>query len=399
MRILLLFVLFFGVTFYVAAGEVVVNFADPVFVHLDIEGKGLLSEYVKVYPKIKDFYRDLRIDVDVIEEHYPSEASLRVARAGLEKASLSQDRIEEQINQWRSAPVRTERQYEVRYRADGYTRVDKQMNRSEAMVFLVAPSKGSLPQKIPDLIPTIYVTLLTPTMGYALSKDGSPSRQYFSLNAKRDLNNPKANDIELPLMYFDSAPFCVNRTPLEEVVFQRPPSIKGVPYVVNYVRQKEIDGEQIVEIKTSPVNLPDVFGEIWIDRHSWGVKQTHVRSKVISPGDSFGEIRWNRETCTYDGMVDGVPLLKTYQRSFGTYDPETQEETMSWKYSFKVTKIVPGPPDLSEFDVAQFLPPGVKIGKDIGFSRFTAFRIACIVIGVIIIIWGIYLRIRNARKG
>ena len=392
MRLLFSFLLFWGITFHVAADEIVINFADPVFARLDTEGKKLLSEYAKVYPRIKDFYGNLRIDVDVIKDDYISEESLQVEREGLERAGLDKARVEAKINQWRSGPVRTERQHVVRHRADGYTRVDSQVNRSEMWVVHVDPSRGEPLQETPDLIPSVDIALFTQTMGYALSHSGDPSQKYFSLNAKRNLKNPN-EDIEIPWMYFDSAPFCTNRTPLEEV-FQRPPLIRGVPYVVEYVRQKEIEGEPIVEIKTSLVDFPDVFGEVWLNRNSWGVRKTYKRSQVISQGDFFGEIRWSREDCTYGGVVDGVPLLKTYQRSFGTCDKETQEEIIAGKVEYKVTNLIPGPPDLSEFDVAQFLPPGVKIGEDISPAHFTPIRIAAIVVGLILFILGIYMKIR-----
>jgi hypothetical protein len=84
--------------------------------------------------------------------------------------------------------------------------------------------------------------------------------------------------------------------------------------------------------------------------------------------------------------------------SEGTFEQETQEETMFQQTRAVITNLIPGPPDLSEFDVSQFLPPGVKIGEFIEPTRFTTARIVAIVIGIILVILGIYLRLRRVRE-
>ena len=145
-------------------------------------------------------------------------------------------------------------------------------------------------------------------------------------------------------------------------------------------------------------NPDDIRGVIRLYRDSWVVKETFGRTQVISPGKFFGAIDWIRSSCTYDGIADGVPILKTYQRYSGGYNKETQEENIEQHILCEITHIVPGPPDLSEFDVAQFLPPGVKIGEatePVTFARLSAARIAAIVVGIVMIIIGIYLKIRS----
>lgn len=388
-------VLFFGGTFCVAAEEATVNFSDPMFARLDADGERLLLEYAEAYPKIKGFYENLRMDADTVELYNPSEEELQARKLSLEESKVDKSRIEEKINQWRSGAVRTERQYSVRHRADGYARVDFQMNHSDGEVTI---SPWPLPESLVH-IPTVRMTLCTPVMNYELSKSGNPSKTYFTLNAKRSTKSPHADDIGIPLVYFDHAPFCKDGVPLEEVFFQNQPLVGGKSQsVVEYVRQEEVDGTQVVKIRRSlsDPKFIHVFGEIELYKDSWGIKETYSRYQVISQDGHLGEIRWAREKCTYDSVVDGVPLLKTYHRSFGTYDPKIQKETLQQQTQYEITNLISGPPDLSEFDVAQFLPPNTKVGE-VTLTSLSFVRIAAVVIGIILIVFGIYMKIKNSK--
>ena len=395
MRLLFSFIVFFAVTLCAAAEEVVIDFAHPMFAQLDAEGKELLSEYAKVYPQIKNFYENMRMDVNVKKTSYPSEKSLESLRSVLRSKGLGEDEIKDMA----ARSGQTDMHYEVRYRQpDGYARVDTMINHrvTNYARSKLPPGSPLLKFSAGDVVQDIGVVLLTPTMGYRLSKS-DPLKQYYSLNIKRDMKSPDSkDDIGLSIIYFDTAPFSSNDTPLEEIVFRCPPLIKGKPYIVEYVRQKEIDGEQVVEIRTSRADFTDTFREIKLDRNSWCVKEIYCRTGLtLSSGEE--EVRWYREACTYGGIVDGMPLLKTYRMSFGKYDKNAQEDKIIGQMSCEVTNLIPGPPDLSEFDVAQFLPPGIKIGKDISPAHFSPIRIAAIVIGLTLFILGIYMRLRRAR--
>jgi len=374
--------------FRVVAEDIVIDFSDSLFARLDAEGRELLSEYAKAYPKVKNFYENIRMDVNVKRNNFSSDENLATLKSALKSAGLSEDEIKDRFE--RSG--QSETQYEMRHRlSDRHLRIDRIIN------YPVTPSiQAKLPSELSnrDFIQEVDITLLTEMKGYQLSKS-DPSRKYFSLNASRDFSKPDTEGIAMAVLYFDAAPFSRNDMPLEHFIFQRP--IEGKPYILEHVRQKEIDGEQIVEIKFSLVDLPDIFGVVWLDRNLWGVRSTYGRSQVTSPGGTFGGIHWTREMCTYDGEVDGVPLLKTYQREEGTLAPETQEERITRQILAEVTQLIPGPPDLSEFDVAQFLPPNVRIGE-ITKAQLSPARIIAIVIGVILIILGIYLKIREIRK-
>jgi len=394
--LLFFFVLFFGVTFYVAAEEIVIDFAHPKFAKLDAEGKKLLSEYARVYPKIKNSYENIRIDVTIKVIDNLSEQSLQVLRLIGERQGLNAIELKELIE--RSA--QSETQYEIRHRlSDKYTRVDKKVNHP------VTPSiRDKLPSELSqqDFIQEAEVALFTPTMGYQLSKN-DPRQQYFSLNVKRDIRKPNAEDIAIAVMYFDTAPFSSDNVSLEEILFQSPPLVAGKPYpIVEYVWQKEIEGKQIVEIKLvssryHDSNPDDIAGIIRLYMDSWVIEETYNKTQIVSPGKYYGKIGWIRTSCTYDGIVDGVPLLKTYQRSVGDYDKDTQEEKLTRQMLCEVTNLVPGPPDLSEFDVAQFLPPGVRIGE-VTPAGLSTVRIVAIVIGILLVIFGIYMKIRIALR-
>jgi hypothetical protein len=385
------FVLFFGMTFQVvAAEEIVINFSAPMFARLDVESKNLLSEYAKTYPKIKDFYANIRMDVNVKTVDGSFEEDLQSLRLVLKSEGIKEDEIEDRIKQWYGS-VQKEQQYEIRYRiSEMYGRVDTKTSHS-----VMAFARGDQqPRDQPRSVDQkVGVALFTPTTGYQFSKN-DPSNQYFSLNASRDFRKQNAEGIAMSPIYFDKAPFCSGETPLETVLFQ---SRTSKTYVLEYVRLREIEGEQVVEIRCSGAN-PDAFTEIRLDRITWGVKESYSRVTAMSSNDlDWREIRWYRGICTYDGIVDGVPLLKTYERSSGIIDKDTQEEKMTRQVLCEVTNLVPGPPDLSEFDVSQFLPPGVKIGE-ITTASFTPARIAAIVIGIILVIFGLYLRLRRVNK-
>ena len=309
MRLLFSFIVFFAVTLCAAAEEVVIDFADPMFAQLDAEGKRLLSEYAKAYPKVKKFYGNIRLDAIVKETNYRAQEKdqLESLRSVLESAGLDENEIKYRLKH----AGQTERQYDVRYRSDGYARMD-----TKTSYTATASKHVDLPLGIPQrvVIHEVGITLFTPAMGYQLSKS-DPAKQYFSLNVKRNFGKQNTEGIITVVMYFDTAPFSSDDIPLEHLVFQCPPAIKGKPYIVEYVRQRKVDGENIVEIKCSRTDLMNSFRKIRLIRDSWMVKETYSMSGVTIPGKGR-EVRWNRETCTYDNIVDGTPLLKTYQRSF-----------------------------------------------------------------------------------
>ncbi len=378
-----------GLAVPLSAEEIVIDFADPMFARLDAEGKRLLSEYAKAYPKIKAFYGNLRMDASAKTARFPTEESLESLRTALKAEGLSEEEIEDVVKQ----SMQADQQFELRYRfADKYSRIDKIVNH---------PITPSMRKRMPaerakdDVASEIGITLLTPEKGYQLSKN-SPQKPYFSLNAKKDLKNADAAEgLLVTLMYFDVAPFASSHTLLEDVVLRCPPLIAGKPYVVEYVRTTEMAGEQVVELRVGRTDLANGFRKITLDKN-WCMKEIYSRAAISHP-TGVEEIRWTRESCDYKGEVDGVSLLKTYRRSEGNYNKNTEQEIVSRKMEFEITNLVPGPVDLAEFDVKQFLPPDTTIGEIVP-AKMSTVRIASLVTGLILVFLGFYLNFRNKKR-
>ena len=137
--------------------------------------------------------------------------------------------------------------------------------------------------------------------------------------------------------------------------------------------------------------IPPLTWTVKFARKSWVIKDILEQGYTVG-GKKF----WKRYQCAYEGEFEGMPLLSSYQRDLGIYDnDEFLTERLLYRVRYEVTQIIPGPPDLSEFDVAQFLPPGVRVGE-IAKAQLSPARIIAIVIGVVLIILGISSRVRKS---
>lgn len=348
-----------------------IDFTDPIFSKLNEEEKDIIKEYSKAYPKIRTFYGNIRMDVT--EKIFRTTAS----KEPLTYIPLNLPPI-----------LESEELLEARYNLrDGYfyRRIDSQIN------FRLADSSEIHGKNI-QVYYAKEISLLTPKKGYSLSKN-NPNSQFYSLSAKQE-----PVGFRFVARGFDTAPFSVGPILMEDLFFRRARYIdKNTPYFVVSARYIEDEQEgQIVELVswTDRIKSPSRPGTwtVRLLRSSWLIKD------VLEQGMSgAGTKYWKRFRCEYNGEFEGMPLLTSYQIDVGIYDTdEAQTERTVQQIRYNVTKIVPGPVDLSEFDVAQFLPPGVKIGE-VTTGLSTA-RIVAIVIGVILVIYGIYLKIRSARR-
>jgi len=346
-----------------------IDFDNPIFSRLDEGGKNVLSEYAKVYPKIKKFYGNIRMDVT--EKMYRFTADKEMSRY----IPLNSPPILER-----------EELFEVRYntrdgdtRDGGFARVDSQIKFLQEAIFS---------QKYPR-----QINLVTPEAGYVLSKRNSRN-PFYSLVTKRD-QDKFMRTIGVKVLEFDTAPFSVGPMQMENLFF-KPPFFAKDNYFVISARYLEDQNEQFVEL-VSRIDNPDRpdWPNVWIVRlcrEKWVVKDAFYR------GWTRGGPYCHRYQYVYDGEFEGIPLLASYQRNCANYDTdESQTEELIQQIRWEVTKLIPGPPDLSEFDVVQFLPPGAKIGE-ITSGGFSAARIAAIVIGILLIIFGVYLRMRCSTK-
>ena len=351
-------------------GDVRIDFTSPMFSKLHEEEKNALREYAKAYPRIKKIYRNMRMDV-----------TKKVFR------HTADEELSEHIP-LNTPPTMLIREdfYEVRYNTQNgkFSRVDSQIK------FILGENVQTDSSKA--------IRLFTPDMAYVLSKSNSHS-QFYALTIKRSYDT-FMSDIGAMSLEFDIAPLSVGPMLTEDFLFKLPSFalIPSTNYHIDSV--STINGQDgwLTEIKCRFINeswSPPGW-QTWtirLCRESWVVRD------VLEQGSSRrGHTFWKRYLRTYDGEFEGIPLLSSYQIDYGIYDPDDGEtERMISRVQYDVTQIIPGPVDLSEFDVAQFLPPNVKIGE-ITQAQLSPARIAAIIIGIILIILGIYLKIRSIRK-
>jgi hypothetical protein len=96
----------------------------------------------------------------------------------------------------------------------------------------------------------------------------------------------------------------------------------------------------------------------------------------------------------YEGESNGIPLIKKLTRT--TFDPQGQ---IVAQVVYDILEIKPGAPPYSVFDPRQYV--GDKNLDDWEFPeprRFTPFKIASLIVGIILIIWGLWLHFRKQKE-
>ena len=96
----------------------------------------------------------------------------------------------------------------------------------------------------------------------------------------------------------------------------------------------------------------------------------------------------------YEGDVDGIPLIKTLTRT--TFDSQGQIVAQE---VYDIQEIKPGAPAESVFDPRQYLPPGFDFSTlDSGWTTMSWTQIAGIIISILLITWGLGLRLWTPKK-
>ena len=377
LQFLIVSTLVLGMVVYCNVGTLGMSlkFDDPMYSMLDEESRQLLMEYVSAYPKIKDFYRNIRMDVTLRTFRYTADEKFR-----------------RYIPLAASPLLENEMSFEVRYNnvtVESYSRYDFQIKYTR-------PDGPDAHQQ--DYYPR-QIAIISPDSAFELTRYNE-EKQHYALNLKRKVDDYR-NNVGVLAWKFDTAPFgCDGRT-MEEILFRRPSFIeKNTPCFIDSVKVVSDGGENFVEIVLRIVYSSEEVSRrtIRLERDTWLVRdiffQNYYREQESSPPVMY----WAEYSVEYDKSKEGIPLMSRYNVDTGKYndDGSPTERLRSLQYEF--TQIIPGPPDLSEFDVAQFLPPGVKIGKDISPAHFSPIRIAAIVVGLILFILGIYMKIRIALR-
>ena len=356
-----------AILFSLLAGKVCFASTDflsaPMFSGLSAEEKRLLAEYREHY--------------DVLNEHY--ENAFIVAKEEM-KTYVTSVNGYSVFRSESEGPVRIfVRDYEYRANGGKYYRLDERQ----------VVHSG---QKKEDTIPRVRLGLIADDKSFLLSKS-NPQARYYSLNAKR-----KTGDSTITMSIYDHIfpflAFSETGLLLEYILFRKPhyaTSCNVLSVVGTHSEQGEIVTVVMVAANEKDEKVSYRF-EFFRDHH-WVIK-----SSIVDTGSTT--INTKNEYVFVEG---NVPELKRstiegktmHGEPFG--NNQARELKLSYFRSYDIIESKFGPVDLSEFDVAQFLPPGVKIGEVTPAGLSTA-RIASIVIGVILLILGIYMKIRIALR-
>jgi hypothetical protein len=356
-----------------------IDFTNKIYSRLDDDSKAILSDYANVYPRIRQFYRNIRMHVN--EKNYRNVENISAYSVG-EPLILMQ-----------------EEQYEVRYNDEvdisnpktditvpQYGRVDRQLIFSSRDV--------DKTQNYPR-----HVALYTPTNCYEMSKTNQDV-EHYALNKRR-----KPDSYDYTILYFDNAPYSWgNGIDLEHVLLSPSVSLeknREHPYYIDYARPVNRQGRELIEIR-GYTDIGDDKGysnQFNIYRF---FKDTFVVESVYSYGKSKeGKELWNCMTCAYSGEKDGVPLLKNVEKTNGVFEDNNpqKKKITTQRTVWEITDIVPGPVPLAEFDVKQFLPPEADyVGIEVTRATMSMWRIVCIVLGIILLAIGIGLQIKFRKQ-
>jgi hypothetical protein len=127
-------------------------------------------------------------------------------------------------------------------------------------------------------------------------------------------------------------------------------------------------------------------------RDTWVVKELDYLTTIRS------ERYWKKKVATYRKTHGEMPLLASYRVDNGRFDPDGTKQ-ITQRVLYEVTHLIPGPVPLAEFDVKQFLPPEADyVGIEVTRATMSAWRIICIVLGIILLAIGIGLQIKFRKQ-
>ncbi|MDR1385054.1 MAG: hypothetical protein LBJ67_14570 [Planctomycetaceae bacterium] len=319
-----------------------IDFSDSMFKNLSSLQQLMLSEFQENYITLEKYYYNMRCDCS-------------------EKFSLF---FKQENNTLIYLPINSEpiiaytRLWEYRSSEGKYFRLDYNDNKIKERLTL---------------------ELATPKERYLLRK--KKNQKYYSIERKKKENIPE----ELPAEFsvFPLMAFSETGLKLEYLLFQKPiyASICTIEDIVIHPSEDDGDLAIITMMATSKSGGDVHYKFVFLRDYFWVLKEVVVTMEE--------EIRTTSNQ--YQKLVKGqIPLLKSSVI-------ETQSIDGKKKYNiheYEITKIIPGSVDLSEFDVAQFLPPQAKIGE-ITPAYFSWFIITCILLGVLLMILGTYMKLKK----
>jgi len=354
---------------FLLAGKICLASVDflsaPMFSGLSAEERRLLAEYREHYVVLKEHYENAFI---IAKEELRSYVTFTGGR--------------HVFRQEGDGPARTiVRDYVYRGNGGKYHRLDEQE--------IVQDRRQNEESK-----PSILLGLIADDKSFLFSKS-DPRAQYYSLNARQKTSDPNIAT-SIYSCIFPFLAFSETVHPLEYLLFQKPHYASSCN-VLSVAGEPSAQGEVITVLMVAENKEGEkvYYRFEFLRDHHWVIK-----SSIVETGET--RVITRNEYVLVDGhipelkrsTIEGVAAEVDF---FGVNTDSPKEFKLNYFRTFDIVESKFGPVDLSEFDVAQFLPPGVRIGEVTPAGLSTA-RIVAIVIGVLLVIFGIYMKIRIALR-
>ncbi len=221
------------------------------------------------------------------------------------------------------------------------------------------------------------IGIVTPTSSYLINKLGE---QGYALAGQEKTTEESVAQHVLSVP-FHSAPYALSGIPVDRWCFVFDNStVQSV--VLNSTPEGEI---VVVKFKRSYPKGDALYECHFIRNKGWALK--YAKKTVGSGDDIVGGFVIQNE---YEGERNHVPLLKyvTYEEYEGTKD-KTQ---IYRRKEYNITKIIPSAPEMSYFDINQFVP---AIGEPV---RWSYLRLFCVASGLVLILIAIWIKFSATKK-
>jgi hypothetical protein len=190
---------------------------------------------------------------------------------------------------------------------------------------------------------------------------------------------------------FIVAPFSFMGKPLTDILIDDIKNSTNSQTIFESVKEKKDNGEDIIEVTVyfTDFGNQDKMILTFYRNKCWAVKE------LFFPvyNTSRKKTGYHRVRCDYEGAYQHIPILKRYS----VIEQNLNGETINSRYYY-ITKFIPERPDLSIFDPKQFLPSGVEVGDILQPSPLSWGRIVCIVVGTILIVFGVWMGLKQKKQ-
>jgi len=314
--------------------------------------RNLLEEFRRVFPKIQSLYTNIQMEADLS----------RYQKEGVQGGGSPVPSGEE-------LPL-AGRSHLTFYVRDGL-RIDDTLKPYYRLEVADYGSQASL-----DIPEEEWIGIATPDNIYALSK--FKERSYIAGTEKTSDQALSQHIFSVPFL---SAPYAISGIPVTRWMFE----FDDVTVQSVTPDKSSSDGEIVTVIFRRHYPMGDAHFECRFMRNK-GWALLYAKKVVGSPNNHEGGFILQN---TYEGEVDGIPLLKrvVYEEFYGETNAVPE---IYLRKNYEITKIIPGPPKLAVFDVQRLLSSSS--------GKWSYFRILCVAIAAALIAAGLYLRFLKNEK-